>query len=311
MTSFPTGSMTPMFPLEIFELIISHIPDDRCTFTSLCLVSPFLLQPAQSRLCSLFRVDRWSPSEFSHSNYPPSRLLDTAEFLHCITRNTHLAPYVREFVAPFVPPEYPHRTDEEWLPLLLEALPLMTNLKSLSLFTYTSKHLTTALEAFVGCTFRLKELRWNWITRIPDQYQSTLISIFLTAQTSLQSLSLKMKHVPLLPPYALPNLQNLATTCENIVTILPRRSDSSPFTKIETLDCLHLDRDDPDFQYMNKDSPLNLPFRHVKRLCLDSSTSWWRSMESSFRELEVLQTRLGTVSQTKFYHSKHNRPTFY
>jgi hypothetical protein len=51
-------------------------------------------------------------------------LLAVAKFLNNIFQSPHLALYMREFVAPFVP-HFTQPVDEDWLLLLPEALPLM------------------------------------------------------------------------------------------------------------------------------------------------------------------------------------------
>lgn len=285
--------MSPTFPLEIFEIIISYVPDDSTILTSLALASPNLTKCSQAHLFSHFRSDRWGVRSISQNSKDeaPSHL-DAAKFLQSIIINPQLAIHVREFVAPSLGSRYPQPSDEAWLPLLNEALPLMINLKSLSLFTYTKFPITTLLDTLVRCEFRLYELRWNWVIRDPDAHQQELMSTFLTTQSELCSLSLKMTPLPPIPRHALPKLETLATTCSNILTILPGR-------KVETLDCLYIDPDDPDFDCMTPKSPLATPFRNVKRLCLGISTMWFRNMEPYFPSLEVLQT---SVAMIRDYH---------
>lgn len=278
--------MASVFPLEIYDIIITHVPDDFFTLNSLCLTSTAFVTYAQRRIFQLFRTDRWQ-----HPAQPPSHLSPT-KFLDRIIRRPHLAAHVREFITPFLPSST-HPADEQWLPLLIEALPSMVNLKSFTIFTHSTSP-DALLQTLIECPFRLEELRWNWVIRNPDQNQTRLMSILLSQQTKILSLSLKMTPVSL-PRDALPKLKSLATTCENVTAILPYRPP------IDTLDCVYLDPDDPDFQPMDPDSPLVAPFRSVRRLCLGIGTMWFRNMTSYFPSLEVLQTSI-VMASSRLYH---------
>jgi hypothetical protein len=271
----------PAFPLEICELIVSLVPDHPQALAALCLASRALVHCAQQRLYEVYRTDRWH-------NVRPS----FASFLDTILRNPRLARHIRELVAPHADSCEPHR--------LIAALPLMANLKSLTIFTYPTPNLGRVLQTLLGCSFQLVELRWNWLLKHPDPCAADLMTRFLARQTHLRSLSLKMTPLPSLPKNALPNLKALSTTCENIQTILPGRS-------IEALDCVYLDADDPDFDNMTPDSPLVTPFNAIKRLCLGIGTLWFRNMDLYLSSLEVLQTSVIGVGQPFFLsHPTHS-----
>ncbi|EKM77106.1 hypothetical protein AGABI1DRAFT_130829 [Agaricus bisporus var. burnettii JB137-S8] len=258
-------------PLEIYEIIVSHVPDHLPTLISLCLTSRALAQCGQQRLYESFRTDRWHNV---HAN--PTRFLDT------ILRNTHLAYHVRELVTPCRDSCEPQT--------LTAALPLMTNLKSFTIFAFSAASIELILRTLVDCSFQLVELRWNWVIKNPGPFHADLMTRFISHQTRLRSLSLKMTPIPFPPKNALTSLKALSTTCENIQIILPGRC-------IETLDCVYLDADDPDFDNMSPDSPLATPFETIKRLCLGIGSLWFRNMEKYLPSLDVLQTSIITVRE--------------
>ncbi|KAF9442539.1 hypothetical protein P691DRAFT_810474, partial [Macrolepiota fuliginosa MF-IS2] len=278
--------MVSVFPIEIYEIIISHAPDDPVTLNSLSLASVAFVPHSQRRLFGVFRTDRWRhPGQY----YPHPNFI---KFFDTLLESPHLATYVREFVAPFVPRATQTSADERWVSSMLEALPLMVNLKSFSTFNYIWMP-ELMLQALVDCPFRLEELQWNWVVRKPEQYQTQLMSTFLSRQTEIHTLSLKMTPIHI-PPEALPNLISLATTCENMVAILPGRSS------VDTLSCIYIDAADPDFEPMTPESPLVAPFNNIKRLCLGVSAMWLRNMEVYFPSLEVLQTNIEMIRDYQF-----------
>ncbi|KXN80821.1 hypothetical protein AN958_07257 [Leucoagaricus sp. SymC.cos] len=315
-------SRSPIFPLEIFEIIVSYVPDDRSTLLSFCSTSPYLTHTAQTHLFKFFRTDRWANSPPSSSEEDEDgHGLSTAKFLRAVIHKPILGSHVHDFATPFpsTSPPYLPSTDE-WLQLLVQALPLMINLKSLSLFTLSSPTQdwqTPILTTLIKCQFQLLKLRYT--SPSPprtepnsDQTALTLLRQFLTSQPSLHTLSLHTPPIHFLPPAALPNLHTLSSTPSNITSILSTRT--VPGTKaIRTLDCVYLDADDQDFEFMSEVEGRNRSgneavkegLKRVERLCLGVHTIWLRNLQIYFQNVQVLQT---SITMTREYHLL---PTFF